>query len=102
MKRAGLGTWVWIGSVAALAACYGATPAPTRSSPAAPVRAPLDEARAYERGAGIPRDYRRAAEIYARECKEGTGDRVACRRWLFAISVARGAKKDLPQLREIA
>jgi TPR repeat protein len=58
----------------------------------------VDLARAYELGAGRPRDYRAAAEAYRIGCE--LGDAIACRRLGFAmlngVGVARNAPSGRP------
>lgn len=50
----------------------------------------LVEATRYERGDGVPRDYRKAAELLQRACADGRGSPVACRRLALARRAARG------------
>ena len=88
----------WALVVAAAAACSG--PAPV-SKPAAP-RDPLDDARAAERGHGVPRDYALAARIYDRACDGGRGNRTACRRLLHALLEGRGVDLDKMRAANIA
>jgi hypothetical protein len=47
-------------------------------------------AQAYERGNGVPRDYVRAFELHAEDCREGRGDLEACDAVIEAIEFARG------------
>ena len=70
--------------------------APSRVEPtaeAAPVEWP-ELARRYERGDGMPRDYERAAEIYAMVCDHGRGEPAACQKLVAAIARARGRTLD--------
>jgi hypothetical protein len=80
-------------------ACGGSNrppPAPSKDRPAtAHAPTPLAQARAYERGDGVPRDYANAATIYEQQCASGTGDLVACRKLLRALLNARGVNRDL-------
>lgn len=57
-------------------------------------RADLDLADRYERGDGVPRDFRKAAEVLARSCAEGRGVPSACRRLAFARARGRGVPVD--------
>jgi TPR repeat protein len=54
----------------------------------------LHDARAYELGTAGPRDYRKAAEIYASLCRDGVGDLSACHALLRATLEARGVARD--------
>jgi hypothetical protein len=54
----------------------------------------MDEARAHERGTAGPRDYRKAAAIYASLCRDGAGNLAACHALLRAIYEARGVAFD--------
>jgi TPR repeat protein len=56
--------------------------------------APLEQARALERGDGVARDYRAAAEIYRSACAGGKGDPAACDALIRAYMFARGASED--------
>lgn len=81
----------------ALLGCSGST-SPPRDRPtnvSHGSRTPLNRARAYELGDGVPRDYAEAAKIYYQQCKAGAGDLVACRRLLQAQVDARGVTRDL-------
>ena len=49
----------------------------------------------YERGDGVPRDYRRAAELLARSCADGRGVAAACRRLAIARTQGRGVAQGL-------
>jgi len=53
-------------------------------------RADLALADRYERGDGVPRDFRKAAALLARSCAEGRGVAAACRRLAFARAQGRG------------
>lgn len=57
-------------------------------------RADLDLADRYERGDGVPRDFRKAADILAHSCAEGRGVPSACRRLAFARARGRGVAVD--------
>lgn len=63
----------WLFLMAALAGCHRG-----------------DEALRYERGDGVPRDYSRAAQIYAQRCRHGDGDVAACRAVILARLRHRG------------
>ena len=92
-------TQTWLPAV--LVVLAGCTPQPRPDAlPAnrAPPPPSLDEARAAERGAGVPRDYARAAEIYALLCDRGHGSIEACNDLIDAILDARGATADLPRV----
>jgi hypothetical protein len=81
--------------IATLVACWGApppSPAPTPSG--RPNGETLEQARAFERGAGVPRDYRRSAAIYARLCADGGGSLEACHELVDAIMEGRGVTLD--------
>jgi phosphate transport system substrate-binding protein len=80
-----------------LAACGGA------ARPAAPAipASPLARAEAFERGAGVPRDYRKAAGLYERHCDAGRGDPEACRRLVRATMAGRGTGVDLLRVAQI-
>jgi TPR repeat protein len=54
----------------------------------------LDDARAYERGRGVPRDYARAAEIYTALCNNGAGPLEACETMIDWFVDARGVSRD--------
>lgn len=84
--------------IAVIAACGGHAPdreAPPAKPAAKPApRAPLAQARALERGDGVPRDYRAAVEIYRAACADGQGDPAACDALIRAHLFARGASED--------
>jgi len=73
--------------VATAAACSGK---PRKASDAA-----LEQAGRYERGDGVARDYRRAAELLAQSCDHGRGNASACRRLAIAQSRGRGVPQQL-------
>lgn len=62
--------------------------------PAGPHRSELDLADRYQRGDGVPRDFRKAAEILERRCDDGRGDLAACARFAAAVIDARGVSRD--------
>ena len=62
----------------------------------------LEQAIAFERGNGVPRDYTKAAAIYQQLCDNGAGDANACRRLMHALGDARGIAGDNGQLAELA
>jgi TPR repeat protein len=85
--------------IVVIAACRGNAPdrvAPSvqRSSAQRPPMSPLEQARALERGDGVPRDYRAAADIYRAACADGRGDPAACDALIRAHLFARGATED--------
>jgi len=82
-----------------LAAC-GAKPAPSIEARAQ--TSWLERAQAAERGQGVPRDYAKAAAIYAAICNEGRGELAACRRLIDAIGDARGVDRDVQRAIAIA
>jgi hypothetical protein len=81
----------------AIAACGGrevtnhAARPPARPA-AAPPATPIERAHAYERGTGVPRDYRAAAELYRAACDNGRGDVAACGALLRASFRSRGTE----------
>src|SRR5690349_14749565 len=84
--------------LALFAACCSSRPSST-----APASAdPMAQARAHELGDGVARDYAAAAAIYQAQCASGAGQRTACRRWLRAMSVGRGADLDLQRIAQLA
>ena len=60
------------------------------SGQSTPLAKTLERAEAFERGVNGPRDYREAARLYEQACGRGTGDIVACHRWMRAAFDARG------------
>jgi TPR repeat protein len=91
--------------VAAVASmhCYGkSAPPPANPAPVRAARAPIDEARAFELGAGVTRDYAEAAAVYDKRCAAGKGDLAACRQLVRAILESRGADHDIPRAFELA
>jgi hypothetical protein len=82
-------------------ACGGrSNSAPPTPPPPAPL--PLDQARAYENGDGVARDYARAAKIYEQQCASGTGSVVACRELTKAMLSGRGMDHDLERAISLA
>jgi TPR repeat protein len=78
---------------AAIAACGGREAANHAAMPpAAPPATPIERAHAYERGTGVPRDYRAAAELYRAACDNGRGDVAACGALLRASFRSRGTE----------
>lgn len=96
----GVSSWVslWAGACALLAACWSPSPPAAPAPVAAPKRSLIEEARALERGAGVPRDYRRAAAIYERLCDGGGGSLEACRALEGALRDGRGLAVDRERL----
>jgi TPR repeat protein len=84
--------------VIALASC---APPPTRL-PALTAAPSLAQARAYELGGDVPRDYARSAAIYAELCKDGHGDIAACHALADAIGFARGESYAVDRIRQLA
>lgn len=79
------------GALAVALACSCSTAKPT----------PIP-AQAYERGTGVPRDYRKAAAIYAEQCADGCGELAACRSLFdFAVS-GRGFVPHVAQVATLA
>ena len=62
----------------------------------------LEAARAAELGAGEPRDYERAAQIYEHLCLRGSGSIEACLDLVDAIADARGTTRDLHRINELS
>ena len=54
----------------------------------------LQQAGRYERGDGVARDFRRAAELLEQSCDHGRGDASACRRLAVAQWRGRGVPKQ--------
>src|SRR5215208_5677322 len=82
-------------AIAMLDACWGSPPPSPAPSLAEGRNGPtLEQARAFERGAGVPRDYRRAAAIYDRVCADGRGSVEACHELVDAIQDGRGVTSD--------
>jgi hypothetical protein len=85
--------------IVVIAACRGTAPdriAPSVQRPPVqpPSMAPIERARALDRGDGVARDYRAAAEIYRSACADGRGDAAACDALIRAHLFARGASED--------
>ncbi len=81
------------------AACQPSAAPPPRPSPSAE---PLEQARDYELGRGVARNYAAAAELYRQRCDGGAGDLIACRRLVNAIIQARGVDRDLKAVFQLA
>ena len=62
----------------------------------------LADAEAFERGAGVARDYGRAADVYVRMCRDGRGDVEACRRLITSIAETRGVAFDRARLMDLS
>src|SRR5258705_12764061 len=62
--------------VVVIAACSTPRPADVRSPP--PTSSLFDQAVAYERGRGVPRDFRKAGELYDRLCSGGARGPGGC------------------------
>jgi hypothetical protein len=67
-----------------LAAC-GSTPPPAPSHHAVASVAQVERGLDFERGRGVPRDYRKAVEIYRAACHDGCGELASCQR-LFRLA----------------
>lgn len=65
-------------------------------------RSPVEQAHAYERGAGVARDYRAAADLLRAACDGGRGDVLACGEWIRAGWRARGTDRDMPSIQALA
>ena len=89
----GLGALVGLAS-----ACAEAPPIAHRAT--VPDGSFVARARAYERGAGVPRDYRDAAEIYRTACDGGAA--AACDELLHAQLASRGVTFDQPAIHGFA
>lgn len=72
--------------LAATACCAGANRGSSQRD--------VDLADRYERGDGVPRDFRRAAELLERSCDGGRGVPSACRRLAIARARGRGVPVD--------
>lgn len=82
-------------AIATLVACWGSRPPSPAPPPAEHRSGPtLEQARAFERGTGVPRDYRRSAAIYDRLCADGRGSLEACHELVDAILEGRGVTSD--------
>lgn len=88
----------WSFALVVAAACFNSPPAATHTPP----HDPLADARAAERGRGVPRDYAVAARIYERACDDGRGDSAACRKLFRAVVDGRGVDVDKPRVTRIA
>jgi hypothetical protein len=73
------------------AACGGASPEPASPHVEATL---LAQAKAYERGTGVARDYHAAAEVYRKACDEGRGLASACGALIRAQWIGRGVALD--------
>jgi TPR repeat protein len=93
MKYSNVMKLVVLGFALALTACGGGSH--RASHPSHPPLAPLDQARAYENGEGVARDYAEAAKIYKQQCASGSGPIVACRKLTKALLAGRGADRDM-------
>jgi len=81
--------------IAMLVACWGSPPPAPAPSPAVGRNgSTLEQARAFERGIGVLRDYRRSAAIYDRLCADGRGSLEACQELVDAIEDGRGITSD--------
>jgi hypothetical protein len=70
---------VLVAAVVVAAVSCSPSPLPILSSTGS---AAMDDPRAYMLGRGVPRDYRKAAALYASRCREGCGDLAACEAYL--------------------
>jgi hypothetical protein len=72
----------WLLVLAACGSSPKPAPAPSHhAGPAAGVERGLD----FERGRGVPRDYRKAVAVYRDACQDGCGDLASCQR-LFRLA----------------
>src|SRR5262245_59608814 len=84
----------WLTVVMVAVGCRAQTPPPVAGEGATAKGSPIERAQAYERGAGVPRDYREAARIYEAACADGKGDLEACHRFLDRLNRGRGVAVD--------
>ena len=75
--------------VLVLAACGSAPPPAPAHHAAAPV-AQVERGLDFERGRGVPRDYRKAVEVYRAACHDGCGELASCQRLFRLASDERG------------
>jgi TPR repeat protein len=73
----------------ACAAC-GSTPPPAPAHHAPAPVAQVERGLDFERGRGVPRDYRKAVEIYRAACHDGCGELASCQRLFRLASGDRG------------
>ena len=105
VSRSQRGRLGWYGTMIAgvVIACSGHRTNPeVANHPATPPGSPIERAHAYERGAGIGRDYRAAAELYRTACDDGRGDVAACGALIRAGLRARGTDFNKIALRDFA
>jgi TPR repeat protein len=88
--------WCGVACAIALAACTH--PAERARVPAEP----LAKAHAYERGAGVPRDYAIAVDLYRTACDQGRGNLTACGELIRAELARRGVAEDAETIRQFA
>lgn len=74
-------------ALVALAVCgaCGSAPPPAPSHHAAPQVAQVERGIDFERGRGVPRDYRKAVDVYRAACHDGCGELASCQR-LFRLA----------------
>jgi hypothetical protein len=72
-----------------LAAC-GSTPKPAPSHHAPPAVSQVERGLDFERGRGVPRDYRKAVAVYREACQDGCGELASCQRLFKLAAVDRG------------
>jgi ABC-type phosphate transport system substrate-binding protein/TPR repeat protein len=87
------------------AGCGSSKPPSDKIDPRVTPRAaasPMAQARAFELGDAVARDYAAAAAIYAQQCASGSGRLDACRCLLQATVEGRGADVDLARAAELA
>ena len=74
----GANSWARVVFLGFMVSACGARSAEHSNRAARPSGTPLQQATAYEHGAGVARDYHAAAEIYRAACEQGRGQVSAC------------------------
>jgi hypothetical protein len=92
----------WIATVVLCEMVGGALAASACRSSSSVSSHQVEQAHAYERGAGVARDYRAAAELLRAACDGGRGDVLACGEWIRAGLRARGTDRDRPSFQALA
>jgi len=72
-----------------LAAC-GSSPKPAPSHHAAQPASAVERGLDFERGRGVPRDYRKAVAVYREACGDGCGELASCQRLFRLAADERG------------
>ena len=91
---------LWVIAALATSACGGWSS--STNTTVSPSGSPLDQARAYERGTGVARDYHAAAEVYRTACDNGRGNLVACDALIRAHLRGRGVDERSGAARALA